>query len=113
MIVAIIFRPFGLLIYMLTYFLYILLLIHKLYIQKQNVQTVRQELSNTHLQSGQGKYYTGESNLCKTLQEKIENVYCVILAILETSFITYFHVQNSMTIAIYLFAKNVEIEQTH
>jgi hypothetical protein len=47
------------------------------------------------------------------LQEKIENVYCVILAILETSFITYFHVQNSMTIAIYLFAKNVEIEQTH
>jgi cell division protein FtsW (lipid II flippase) len=63
MIVAIIFRPFGLLIYMLTYFLYILLLIHKLYIQKQNVQTVRQELSNTHLQSGQGKYYTGESNL--------------------------------------------------
>ena len=49
----------------------------------------------------------------KTLQEKIENVYCVILVILETSFITYFHVQNSTTIAIYLFAKNVEIEQTH
>ena len=33
----------------------------------------------------------------KTLQEKIGNVYCVILVILETSFTTFFHVQNSMT----------------
>ena len=49
----------------------------------------------------------------KTLQEKIENVYCAILVILETSFITYFHVKNSTTIAINLFAKHVEIEQTH
>ena len=49
----------------------------------------------------------------KTLQEKIENVYCVILVILETSFTTYFHVQNSMTTAIYLLGKNLEIDQTH
>jgi len=46
------------------------------------------------------------------LPEKIENVYCAIRVILETSFTTYVHVQNSTT-AIYFTGTNLEIDKTH
>jgi hypothetical protein len=83
---------------------------NKMKIQEQNFSY--HKFQHEKLEWVQAWIALNKERLTKTLQEKIENVYCVILVILETSFITYFHVQNSTTIAIYLFAKNVEIEQT-